>query len=232
MKAKVDPNRPDLAVARIIARAELAASLPATLAELTKVMQELYGDAYLAGTHAAATQAAAQGAGGVTVVSSLGDLSSQIDWNNWQPGWGDAADKAASGGLQDLLASAGSTVRGMTSSMLTRIGDTLAAAMDEGLGARETAGLLDDLVTDPARAYMIAVTETARAMTAATFDTYRENGIGSWDLLTSPGACPTCLAVADSNPHPLGEQGPPYHPHCRCSAAPSQEAIAAVLDNV
>jgi uncharacterized protein with gpF-like domain len=70
------------------------------------------------------------------------------------------------------------------------------------------------------RAELIAHTESARAVSVATVDSYRVNGIAQWDWVVSAGACPVCLDREASGPYGLGADTPPAHPRCRCSASP------------
>lgn len=41
------------------------------------------------------------------------------------------------------------------------------------------------------------------------------------EVILSEDACPICVAIADNGPVPVGddfsEDGPPFHPHCRCT---------------
>jgi len=96
----------------------------------------------------------------------------------------------------------------------------LAAGWERGDSTDTIARALAEFVDSPGRADRIAVTETARSMVASSFDTYQANGIGSWDWLESPGACPICQRLAAGGPYSLGDAGPPGHPYCRCAPVP------------
>lgn len=108
--------------------------------------------------------------------------------------------------------------------ILDTLGDKIARILADGWArdatVKEIARDLSAVVDDPVRAYTISVTETARSMVASSFDIYRRNGIGEWDWLDSPGACPYCLLKAAGGPYSLGDPGPPGHPRCRCAPAP------------
>ena len=200
---------------------ELQHSLTPDAAELTELLRELYGDAYLAGAHVASEQHG----GGAVIVSNLGSVSAGIDWDNWEPGWGEAADKAADGGLRQMLDSADLIIQGVTDTQIDRIGNTLADGIDKGDSVQTIGKAVTAIVDDPRKAFVIANTETARAMTAAEFDTMRAYGTELWDLDTATDPCPVCEAIKDANPHPVSdvEDAPPLHPSCRCNAAPHIE---------
>jgi hypothetical protein len=77
------------------------------------------------------------------------------------------------------------------------------------------------VIADPDRAFMIADTETARAMTSASIDTYQENGVEQVDLLTFE-PCDECEELEDANPYDLDDAPDvPIHPSCRCALAAS-----------
>lgn len=185
-------------------------------AQLVAVLRELYGDAYLAGSHVAAKLA------GGSVVAALTDIESDVDWGKWSPGWGEAAAKDASGGLARLLAQAEVTIRGITDSALDRLGDTLAAGIKAGDSGDTIAAAMRAQLADPKRCELVTRTEVARAMTAASMDTYAENGVELVQMLTAD-PCPECEALADETANGVTiDQAPqpPIHPNCRCSLAP------------
>lgn len=185
---------------------------------LRAVLTELYGDGYLTAAHQAAHQA------GGTIVASLREVSVTVPdgyWASWTPGWGAAAARAADGGLASLLDQAGVTVRGITGTTLDTLGDTIAAGVSAGDSVDRIARSLAGIVMDPDRAWLIADTELARAMSAASMDTYQSAGVAEWDWLAEADACPECAANADDGPYPVGA-GPsvPEHPRCRCAVSP------------
>lgn len=101
-----------------------------------------------------------------------------------------------------------------------RIAQVLADAWARGDSTDKIARLIAPLLEASSRAELIAITETARWMTGVSLDTYHANGIGSWDWLDSPGACPICLALAAGGPYRLTDPAPPGHPRCRCATGP------------
>ncbi len=72
----------------------------------------------------------------------------------------------------------------------------------------------------PARAERIARYESASISSQVTRDAMEQFGITKWnsDLASDPGPCPTgiCVDMADSSPHDISEDGPPYHGGCKC----------------
>lgn len=183
--------------------------------ELIGLLRELYGDGYVAGAHEA-LEALSHSA---TVSGALGDLVAGIDWSNWEPGWGDAANAVADAGLAQMLSDAGLTIAGIDDTDLGR----MAAALAEGIAAGDSVDTLTqsllDVLDDPDRAEMIASTETNRAMSTATLNTYLANGVAEkmW-LVADP--CPICAdnegagAIPVDDSFPSGDDAPPAHPYC------------------
>jgi hypothetical protein len=73
----------------------------------------------------------------------------------------------------------------------------------------------------------VAQTETRRAVTAASVDTYQDAGVESVEWLTAWGeACPICKEFEDMGPVQIGsgaydgDDGPPGHPNCFCVILP------------
>ena len=185
--------------------------------DLESVLRQVYADAYGAGGAAAMEQLP-----GAATVSLAG--VSEVDWSAWRPGHPAAANLLTNGGLQSLLDQADATVQGVQGTLLRQMGNRIAAGVAAGDSVDSIASGLGAYVADPDRAEMIAHTETARAMTAATLDTYAANGVGQWDWLLSPDACPECEEQRDANPHRPGDEQPPLHPRCRCAIAPVADA--------
>lgn len=187
--------------------------------ELDAAVRQIIADSYLAGVHAAGEQVG----GGFD--GPIGSLESSLSWDSWTPGNPSAALKVADGGLADLLDNAGVTVQGITGTVLDQVGNRIADGLDKGLTGDEIASSLEDIAG--ARSEIIAHTEVARAMTAASFDVYTFNGVAEWDLITSAGACAVCLDAEARNPHPVGDDSDasPLHPFCRCSTAPHVESM-------
>lgn len=187
--------------------------------ELDQAVRQIIADSYLAGVHAAGEQVG----GGFD--GPIGALESSVSWDSWTPGNPSAALKVADGGLADLLDNAGITVQGITGTVLDQVGNRIADGIDKGLTGDEITSSLEDIAGS--RSEIIAHTEVARAMTAASFDVYTFNGVAEWDLITSAGACQVCLDAEALNPHPVGDMSDssPLHPFCRCSTAPHVESM-------
>jgi 8-oxo-dGTP pyrophosphatase MutT (NUDIX family) len=184
---------------------------------LDSIMRQLIADAWTSGIHAAAGQLPG-GSGSLATVGGIGD----IDWSRWEPGHVDAAIRTADGALADALDQIGISIRGIVGTTLDELGNRIADGLLDGDPSdRIGRGLRDLLDGDTARAELIAHTETARAMDAATMDVYRANGIDQFDVITSAGACTRCLDLAAENPHPVsGGSLVPAHPRCRCASSP------------
>jgi hypothetical protein len=194
-------------------------------APIAAVLRKVYGDAYLAGAHVGATQVG----GAATVTGSLGELAAGIDWGSWAPGYAGAANLVADGGLAALLAQAELIITGTTATTLDQIGTILAhglAAGDsiEGIAGSLTAGVDDGSIFGN-RAFVIADTEAARAMTAAANETYRANGVDQVAWLLEADACDECVDNGDASPISINDDWPagdvPVHPNCRCAVAPA-----------
>lgn len=194
---------------------------PATVAQATSILKDLYGDSYLAGVHAADDQLGSA----AVITSDLDGVLAGMSWDNWEPGYAAAADKVSGAGLSELLDQADITIKGVTQTNLERMGNALAQGLSQGLGPDEISRSIRDLTTTAgnSQAQLISVTETARAQSAGTLDTFTDSGIAQFDGIAESDACPICLDWVDENPHDLGDDVPPLHPRCRC-------AIAAVVN--
>lgn len=184
--------------------------------QLTRLISLIYGDSYLVGTHSAG-----QLLPNYQVVQYLSPVDQGINWEHWEPGNPAAALRASEGGLARLLAIAGQTIRGINGTTLDQLGNAIGRGLLAGESTEQVRQRVRDYVDNPVRSDMISRTETARAVTAATFDTYREAGITKWGWLPAPDACPICLSNAHGSPYAIGS-GPymPAHPRCRCAAIP------------
>lgn len=216
-KSAPDPTQQGML--RSAARAALTAS---TAAELEQTLRAMFADAYAAGGHAAGVQL------GELAVSSLSGVSG-MDWGAWQPGDPVAAALMDNGGLARLLQQAGVTIRGITGTVLDQLADTIGDGLAAGRSVEQVTRDVTAIVGDPVRAERIAHTETARAMTTATMDTYTVNGIARWQWVLSDGACPECEEQADLGPQPVDstEPQPPLHPYCRCAVTPVDAGTAS-----
>src|SRR6202453_1151811 len=115
--------------AAVIAAVKKALKNKASIKELVKVLRELYGDSMLAASHDAAHAA------GGTIAASLGDVSKDVPkdyWSNWKPGFGEAADKAADGGMRAMLDKAELTIKGLSDTTVDRIGNKVAEGLAKG----------------------------------------------------------------------------------------------------
>jgi len=178
--------------------------------QLEQVMAQVYGSGWAFG------QADAQ--------QELGLLSGD-PWANWQPGnEGAAALIDPPNGLQSLLDSRGITVQGISASMLDRIGTQLGASLSQGLGIQQTASMVNGVLNDPARAMVIARTETANALIQSNLEQYRAEGVGALEWLVGD-PCDVCaendgVIVSLGDDFPSGDTEPPAHPNCVCDVAP------------
>lgn len=148
-----------------------------------------------------------------------------IDWANWKPG--DAAAALLikpTRAFQRLLEAQGATIRGIDRTGYDRLGTALADAIALGLSGRRAAKLIQDSVSDPARALTIAITETNRAISRATIERYQGFGLEQMEWVTSD-PCDKCVlnegkVVNVGQTFPSGDTQPPVHPNCRCALLP------------
>lgn len=204
---------------RDAARAWLAENLGLDPAEITAAIGALLADGWLAGAHAAAS-------GGLQVNAAIATVDAQTDWSTWRPGDIKTAQLLDDGGFQRLLDDAGVTIQGIVDTTYDRLGTMLADGIASGDSIDSIAGDLFDVLGDPERAFQIADTEVARAMTASSIDSYTENGVVLFDWLDSPDACPECVELAGGGPYTVGtDDTPPAHPSCRCSVSPVLSSI-------
>jgi len=194
-------------------------SISAEEAELAALIRELWADAYLAGVKEGRTHLEQHG---VAPHVGFGAAAAGVDWDAWEPGHPRAAALLAGSGFEEMLAASGVVIQGIDHTTMERIARVLEAGLRAGTGVEKLAQEIDAIVENPSRAQMIAATEVCRAMTRAAVTQYSQHGIAEFNLLTSAGACPQCVAIAAANPHPVTDLAdtPPIHPNCRCAAAP------------
>jgi hypothetical protein len=162
-----------------------------------------------------------------------------VDWSTWTPGNVAAALVAhPRGGFARILDKRVSTLTNLDATSLDRIGTQLSDALLEGLAPADLAKRIiadvENVITSPSRALTIATTEMNSAMSIASMDTYRENGVEQVEWIGLE-ACDYCQDNIDASPLPVGEEfptgdtEPPGHANCRCSIAPfiDWEAINA-----
>jgi SPP1 gp7 family putative phage head morphogenesis protein len=186
---------------------------------LASSLWRMWAEAYVLGTVAASewlriTRELNKAEGDVTV-----------DWDNWKPG-----DRAATlmlqrpKAFQEILDSTNVTIKGMSKTSITDIGNSLAEAIDLGLDASSAALLIGRNVASPARALTIAITEQNRVISVATMERYKEAGLEKQEWAVSD-PCNICAKndgaiVPIGTSFPSGDTQPPAHPHCRCVLLP------------
>ena len=181
--------------------------------ELDAVLRDIYGDGWLVGTSAAVTELGAN----ATFPPGMATVMGSFDWSTWAPGNPEAAAQVTSGGLNDLWDAAGITARGIGQTTLREIGTSIGAVIASGGTWRQASDAVQQVISDPARSDLIAITETNRAYVAASLDTYTANGADGFNWVAYDDACEECQAEEDANPHDLSDDGPPEHPSCRCT---------------
>jgi len=115
------------------------------------------------------------------------------------------------------------------------VGDQLADRVVDMLtlepSVRDVAKAISDITESPAKAELIAVTETTRGMTAATYSIYRDLDVANVEFLATDDGkvCPLCIANEEQGPIPIDAEfehgAPPVHPRCRCALLPALEPL-------
>ncbi|MFI1535572.1 phage minor head protein [Streptomyces anandii] len=187
------------------------------LTDALLIVQEIHTDGYAIGERSATSILAGH---------------STVDWSKWRPGDPDAArlvrPTGVTNGLQTLLDDSGVIIRGVAATRMDRLAKVLSDSLARGDSADTTAASIEHLLTDPAWAERVAVTEIARAVSAASFFTYQANGIPqkSWLTAVDERVCPVCItnegagAIPLNQQFPSGHAYPPGHPSCRCALLP------------
>ena len=170
---------------------------------------------------------------GVLSAQALLTGSVSVDWSAWTPGDPQAAllvlgEDGAGSGLQILLDQAGISVDSIARSRLGKLAKALAKALERGDSADTLAAVLRGILDDPAWAEMVAITELARATSAASMNTYRDNGVEAtyWATADDDRVCLPCEENEAQGAVPLGasfpssDVSPPGHPLCRCALTP------------
>jgi SPP1 gp7 family putative phage head morphogenesis protein len=209
-------------------------------ASLRNVMQSLWTEGYALGAisarHAVTVmaEAPASTASAAAILKLAGDPYplpvTTPDWSGWQPGDLDAAAKVVSGDrLTQLLRQWGiNVIQSVSQTKLGDLAQLIASALVDGKSSGQLAQEITGLLSIPSRAGMIAQTEVSRASSAATLDTYLDQGVSTKVWLVSPDerVCPVCLAAEAEGAIPLtqafdsGVDAPPAHPRCRCTTLP------------
>ncbi|MHB1472400.1 MAG: phage minor head protein [Dermatophilaceae bacterium] len=210
--------------ARAVASGWLQANLRLLTGPLAAAVEDLIADSYASGSLAAVQQI--PGAGLISTLTGL-YTDTKASWADWKPGNVSAADLTRGPGLSRLLDAAQLRIRGMSTTMLDRMGTILADGLAAGDPAEKIARQMRGIITSPSRALMIADTEMARAVSQASQDEYAQNQISHWDWLATPGACSICEDNEANSPYPTG-QGPqiPAHPNCHCASSPVDPGLS------
>lgn len=247
--APEQPNAAQIADALIWLSARAASGGPDIAAqiraELEHIIDGVWTDGYYVGDRASvwtareAIMAAAQRTGETLPAEAAGHatVTASVDWGAWTPGDTDAARRVLGGGLQQLLDQAHVTINSIVPHRMDDLAEVLAEGLEAGLAPDTIARNLDDVLTDPAWASMVAETETARAISAATQDRYLGIGVtaNTWMTAEDQRVCPACRdnesagAVSIGQSFPSGDSGPPGHPRCRCALAPVVDSIANIF---
>jgi SPP1 gp7 family putative phage head morphogenesis protein len=148
-----------------------------------------------------------------------------ISWEGWTPGNRTAAALISpSGGLKALLD--GIQIKSLAqSSTYDLLGTALADGIAQGLGGTALASLIQDHISTPDRALLVARTEGSRAANAAQIDTYQAMGVSQveWSAVDPTGCACVDLdgeQVDIGEVFPSSEEGvtqPPEHPNCVCT---------------
>lgn len=157
-----------------------------------------------------------------------------INWGDWEPGHPEAAQLLIEpGGLGRLLVQSNVMIKTIAEHRLDEIGKILGRGLQRGDSPEAIAKELDKLVNNLTWAKMTALTETNRAMSAASVESYRRGGCWGkgWMTAYDQRVCATCKEneeMPDGTPRvvpidglfPSGDPWPPGHPRCRCAPIP------------
>jgi len=193
---------------------------------LTEALNDLYTEAIYAGDRAAAAIV-------MHGIPQFG-FSITVDWESWTPGDADAARQLLSADgkevrLRHLLDQFGIVIKSIASRRLDELAAVLADGLEEGRTPDEIGRAVRGLVSDPVKARQIAITETARALSASSVAEYRDSGVlgKEWLHAADHDVCPACIANEDAGPiglddlFPSKDPFPPAHPWCRCAIMPA-----------
>lgn len=127
----------------------------------------------------------------------------------------DSASELAGGTTtQDLLASRGITLSGISNSAMKRMSDAIGQGIANGDTHTTISDAVNSIIADPARANVIAATEGSRAYNAAFVDTLVSAGETEFNWVNDEDPCPEC--EAELGLHDITDDPPPIHPSCRC----------------
>lgn len=211
---------------RLIARAWANLNVVQDLAPLKRMIEQTRIEGYVTGLKAAnhSIKQAAMALKQVSISDIVLDPDADV-WDNWKPGDVISAELLEREyGLDLLLQQSGVSIREIKKTSIDRIGNRLADGMRKGLSVDKIAESLRDDVADPARALMIAMTETTRAAMFAAQERYAEANIEKiqWSAMDP---CPKCALndgqiVKMGQKFASGDYEPPAHPNCLCSLLP------------
>ena len=118
--------------------------------------------------------------------------------------------------VEQLLADRGFTLQGISDSSLTRMSDAIGQGLTNGQGYRAIGDSVSAIIDNTQRADVISITESNRAFNQAFVDQIQAAGGEQFDWVTDGDPCPECEALEGL--HDIGDDVPPEHPSCRCSA--------------
>lgn len=241
----------DPELARAIAR-RIIGEAPRT-GSLSAALLPVYGYGWASGEHAALDQLSGvtKDDSTTTTLPAAPDPSRWVDWTAWAAGDPLAASLVNDDGLQTLLTSAtgvddgwgeraaarGSILANVEDGRLSALADLLAEHLELGSSTDTLSAALvaaGDLLADEAWADTVAVTEMARAMTAASLSLYAEHGIAEKEFQTAPDqrVCVRCISNEEQGAIPIRDTfdngDPPVHPSCRCAVLP----VVSVPDDI
>lgn len=219
----------NLAQTRARARAWAIINVRVNMETLKLILLQVWATGFLLGDLAAAEQIAeatrANRRKSAEINKAEAQVAIEIDWATWKPGDQVSAlllkpPKA----FQRLLEQQGVTIKEITNTTLRDIGNAIGEAVELGLSAKQAANLINRSLANPARSLMIAITESNRAMSAATAARYQQAGLEQMEWTTFD-PCDICARndgtiVQIGAPFPSGHTRPPAHPHCRCALLP------------
>lgn len=151
-----------------------------------------------------------------------------VDWGGWTPGDSDAANLVLGSdglgdGLRRMLAEQQITIKSIGAGRFDEMAQAIALSLENGDSVDALARDLRDVLGNGSWADAVATTEIARAVAAASMDTYRANGIAYADWLDAEDGrvCVTCEDNAANGPYPLADfPAMPNHTRCRCAPSP------------
>lgn len=186
---------------------------------LLEVLQRVWADGYVLG------QVSADQAISEAREARKADVKNQVDWSSWKPGdLATAQLLRPSKAFQELLGRARVTINGFDSTTYERVGTALADAIEAGMSETGAAKLINNAISNPARALTIAITEQNRAMSYGAIQRYKESAIErvEWQTINPCKECERNSGQIVEIGHAFnsGSEMPPQHPHCRCALLP------------